>query len=137
MPNALAESALVALGLLHFLQIPVTSLLMRTTFELDLELGRLSPLFRRLVRLFMWGLMLLLTGLGALVAAYPSEVQASRLGQGLCLLLAALFVARLVAHTTLFALWPQGAANRGAYFALAALYGVLGVGYLAVSLISS
>jgi hypothetical protein len=132
MTTGLAEALLVALGALHFLQLPVTSILMRTTLDLKQELQRLSPLFRRIVRLFIWGLMLLLTGIGGLIAAYPSDVTKSRFGHALCFLLGGLFAARVTAHASLFGAWPAGFANRSAYFALGFLYCVLAGGYVCV-----
>jgi len=134
MTPRLAESLLVGLGGLHFLQLPVTSVLMQKTFGSKHELSKLSPLLRRIVRLFVWGLVLLLTGLGALVAAYAAEVASSGFGRALCLLLGGLFAARVLAHTSLFELWPPGRANRRTYFALGCLYSTLASGYLAVGL---
>jgi hypothetical protein len=137
MTLVLAESLLAVLGALHFLQIPVTSILMRTTLDLKPELEKLSPLLRRIVRLFIWGLMLLMTGLGGLLAAYPSDVTGTRLGRALCFLLTGLFAARVIAHASLFGVWPRGIAQRGAYFALGGLYSVLASGYLCAGLVAT
>ncbi len=129
-----SSSSLVFLGALHFLQLPAMALLVRGPLRLKPELDRVSALTRRILLLFVWGLMLLLVGVGALVASCAEELATSRFGQRLCLLLGVCFAARAAAQLWLLPLWPRGVRNRVAYFTLGIIYLTLASGYLRVAL---
>jgi hypothetical protein len=125
---------LVFLGAMHLLQLPAMALLVRGPLRLKPDLAHVSPLSRRILLLFVWGLMLLLVGLGSLVALCAEELAVSRFGQWLCLLLGCCFAARAAAHLWLLPCWPRGVRGTAAFFTLGAIYLTLASGYLSVAL---
>ena len=133
MSAADAQAWLVALGCLHFVQLPAMSLLVRGPLRLKPELAKLSPISHRIVLLFIWGLMLLLLGLGGLLVAESESAVRSSFGRGLSGLLAMFFGLRVLAQLWIYRIWPNGLRNRAMYYVFGSLYLFLATGYSLVA----
>jgi hypothetical protein len=127
-----AELLLMTAGALHYLQIPSMAYLRRGALKLESDLRRLTPVNARIVRVFVFAVMLLLLGLGALAMTQPQAWLESSLGTFLSLLLGGFWIARAAAQIWLFRVWPAGSGNRSLYFGLLLLYAYLAFSYLAV-----
>jgi len=116
-------------GALHFLQIPSLFYLARGALDLQSDLGRLSPVNRRLFVVFVVAVAFLLLGIGGLVALHPTSFLDTSLGRKLCWLLAAFWTARAAVQTWLRPVWPRDRKNRAIFYALFALYALLATCY--------
>jgi hypothetical protein len=125
----LAETLLCLAGSAHFLQIPSMRYLSRGGLALEADLGKLTPINARLVRLFIAAVMLLLLGLGASATVQPQLWLESELGRSLTLLLGCFWLGRALAQAWLRRVWPAGAANRALLYGLWTLYGLLALSY--------
>ncbi len=128
-------SALVTLlGSLHFVQLPAMWVLIRGPLALGSELARVAPVTRRVLLLFVIGLIYLLLALGLLLVFSAAHVATSELGRGLSAVLAVFFGLRAAAQIWLYRVWPGGARNRALYFVFGSLYLLLALGYSQVAI---
>ena len=102
MAESSAETVLFAAGALHYLQIPSMAYLRRGALKLEGDLAKLTPVNARIVRIFVFAVMMLLLGLGASAMTQPEAWLGSPLGTFLSLLLGGFWVARASAQLWLF-----------------------------------
>jgi hypothetical protein len=122
----------LAAGLLHFCQVPAMVAAPRMLgWQQDLE--RLQPINRRIVKVIGLAIVIVVLGLGMVVASAPGELlNGGRLALGLTSFLAVFWLYRAVVQVTLYArIWPGGFLGRASFYGLSVLFFALAGMYLA------
>ncbi|HEY8943765.1 MAG TPA: hypothetical protein VIM73_05860 [Polyangiaceae bacterium] len=119
---------------LHLCQVPGTWYLARHLIGISAELKLLSRLVSAVVVVLGIAVVLVLVGLGALMALHPRDVLGTRFGVALCASLGVFWLARLgVQFYYYFGLpWPRSKRGRLAHTALASIFATQSAGYFGV-----